>query len=451
MNRAVTIEANPGRRNEVMLHPEKAVMLGLEAKKFIAVSFGNVKQHAQIRISSETGRGILGLSPKLIRQLNLPDYPAYELRVIGTELRIGPYIGLLLSSADRKLTVSRLKRLLVYVHDYPGILGAVVLFALDRVDREARRIEGYCFNPVAKSWQRGIFPYPASIYRTIGLGAEWKNHFLSAMGDTLFNSRYFNKWELYRWFSGEPGIGPHLPHTQLYGEPQDVLDMLGRHGKVYLKPLLGLRGRGIVRASSNDQTYTFEYRENKDNRKIEFDDLQKAMNYLGDRFGKGKYLVQQGIDLLEFQGRVIDFRCIVQKNQFNEWVCQAIIGRAGVRDSVVSNISSGGEAFTAKETLRLATSYSNEQIEALTTRMRSFAITVCNRVSGFGVNCGTLGLDIGVDLQGELWLIEVNNRDPDPGIALDVHDTGLYQTLKTGPLLYAKYLAGFSPKEELWP
>ncbi|HHW48361.1 MAG TPA: hypothetical protein GXX14_07065 [Clostridiaceae bacterium] len=64
-----------------------------------------------------------------------------------------------------------------------------------------------------------------------------------------------------------------------------------------------------------------------------------------------------------------------------------------------------------------------------------------------GVNCGNFGVDIGIDREGHLWLIEVNNRDPDPSIALDIHDKPLYYSLKTGILYYAKSLAGFSGKK----
>ena len=73
----------------------------------------------------------------------------------------------------------------------------------------------------------------------------------------------------------------------------------------------------------------------------------------------------------------------------------------------------------------------------------AFAINVCNTLDKYGINCGTLGLDIGMDPQWNLWLIEINNRDPDPRIAMDIHDVQLYYTLKTGPLFYAKLLAGF--------
>lgn len=46
-------------------------------------------------------------------------------------------------------------------------------------------------------------------------------------------------------------------------------------------------------------------------------------------------------------------------------------------------------------------------------------------------------------MQMNLWLIEMNNRDPDPTIALDINNVQLYYDLKTNPLFYAKSLAGF--------
>jgi hypothetical protein len=87
---------------------------------------------------------------------------------------------------------------------------------------------------------------------------------------------------------------------------------------------------------------------------------------------------------------------------------------------------------------------STNLIESLETEIRVFAIDVCNALDESGINCGTLGLDIGVDKTGHLWLIEINNRDPNPSIALNIHDVHLYYQLKTGPLFYAKFLAGFN-------
>lgn len=443
MNHVFEIKTNMDQHSEFVIHPEKAIAIGLGSRKFAYLSFGNQKQYVKIRLNQEmSGENVL-LSQNLIRELHLPDYPIYEIHLNRNEILIGPYIGLLISHEDNQLTLSRFNKMLVYGKEYAKIHGAIVVFALNKVDKESRLIEGYCYNPVNKFWQKGVFPYPSSIYRTIGLSPEWKNHFLSAIGDKIFNSRFFNKWEMIQWFSNEPGINSHIPYTVLYHSPGDVFEMLERFPKLYIKPILGLQGRGIVRINVENKKFILKYRENRVNRMITFADQAKASEYIRERFRPGRTLIQQAIDLLEYKGGIIDFRCVVQKNQSNLWVCQAIIGRSGVKDSIVSNISSGGTAFTAENILRKAISTSEVHIDDVKKKIAAFALSVCNQLDEFGINCGTLGLDIGMDPQGRLWLIEINNRDPDPGIALDIHDGQLYYTLKTGPLFYAKFLAGF--------
>ena len=349
MNNLVTIKTNNDQRSELKVHPEKAAALGLTARKFAYLSFGNRKHYVKISLDREIAPENLLLSQNIITALHLPDYPLYEVRVNQNAIVIGPYIGLLISNEDRRLRTSLLNKLLVYVKDYARLHGAILIFALDKVDREKRLIEGFCYNPVIKCWQRGIFPYPAAIYRTIGLSAEWKNHLLAEIGDKIFNNPFFGKWQMYQWFSAEPEINPHLPYTELYQSPQDVLKMLGRFPKLYLKPVLGLQGRGIVRISLADKGLSFQYRDAGTNRVLAFADSGQALEDMQKRFRPGRYLIQAAVDLLEYKGGLIDFRCVVQKNQSNEWICQAIIGRSGVKDSIVSNISSGGAAFTVRE------------------------------------------------------------------------------------------------------
>jgi glutathione synthase/RimK-type ligase-like ATP-grasp enzyme len=448
MNNIVTIKPNQNHHSELMIHPEKAAAIGLGSKKFAYLSFGNQKHHVNISLNPEIDPENVLLSPALLKKLHLPDEPIYEIRVNQNEILIGPYIGLLVSDTDNKLTATRLNKMLVDVKDYSKLHGLIVVFALDKVDQNNRLIAGYSYHPVNKFWQPGIFPYPSSIYRTIGLSPEWKNHFLSVIGDNFFNSRFFGKWEMFQWFSKEPAINPSIPCTILYRSSGDVLEMLTKFPKIYLKPVLGLQGRGIVRLSMENKQFVFKYRENRENRIISFEDPTKAGEYLEMHFCHRRYLIQQAIDLLEYNGGLIDFRCVVQKNQSNAWICQAIIGRCGIKDSIVSNISSGGTAFTAENILRKTIATSEEKIAEWQKKIAAFAVTVCNKLDEYGINCGTLGLDIGIDSQGQLWLIEINNRDPDPGIALDVHNTELFYTLKTGPLFYAKFLAGFQEMKD---
>lgn len=444
MSSIITIIPDINKHSEFIIHPQKALEFNLERKKLAYICFGNQKHYVNIKMSEEIPQENVLLSKKLMDELYLPDYPVYEIRVSNNEIIIGPYIGLLISKEDENLTASRLRKKMAYVREYSKLHGAVVVFALNKVDTASRLIEGYCYNPVKNYWQRGVFPYPSSIYRTIGLSEKWKNHFLSAIGDKMFNNTFFSKWKMYQWFSKDPRINSHIPYTILYQSHQDVLDLLEKFKKIYIKPVLGLQGRGIVQISMENKEFVFKYREEGINCKVSLENPSEVSEFIQKRFNNGKYLIQQAIELLEYEGRTVDLRCIMQKNQSNIWVCKAIIGRQGDEGSIVSNISSGGTAFRAVDILVKAISSSEENILVLYKKIESFAIDVCNALDEYGINCGTLGLDIGVDTQGGLWLIEINNRDPDLTIALDINDEQLYRTLKTDQLSYAKSLAGFA-------
>lgn len=443
MNHALTIKPHAGLHSELIIHPRTAAEIGINARKFAYVSFGHQRHYVTIKTDEAISPDDLMLSRDLIKQLHVPEYPRYEIALHQNEIVIGPCIGLLLSREERRLTLARLDKALIYIKAYAKLHGAIIVFALDRVDQKERLIEGYCYNPVKKYWQKGIFPYPATIYRTIGLNPEWKNHFLSVVGDRFFNNRFFNKWDTYRWLSKEPEIHHHIPETVLYHAPDDALAMLDKYPMIYIKPILGLQGRGIIRLRRAGAGLSFEFREHGVNRSIDYEDLDQGREYMKNRLRHGRYLIQQAVKLLEYQGGIIDFRCVLQKNQANLWVCKAIIGRTGVKESVVSNISSGGTAFPAERILRKTMADSDDETQVIKEKMAAFAIGVADKLDEYGMNCGTLGFDIGLEPSGHLWLIEINNRDPDPGIALDIRDIPLFYELKTGPLFYAKYLAGF--------
>jgi glutathione synthase/RimK-type ligase-like ATP-grasp enzyme len=443
MSNIYRIRAIDGKKTILRINPTTANVLGIGSRKIITLSFGNIRLFADVNESREVPEREIRLSNELMTNLHLPDYLEFEINVKRNEMIIGPYIGMLMRRENKRLTASFLERMKIYVKAYKELHGAVVIFALDKVDVAHKLIEGYCYNPISRNFEKGIYPFPSSMYRAIGLSNYWKNYFLSVLGDRFFNNNYFNKLEMYRWFSDYPSSGIRIPFTSVYKTAKDVFDLLDRFGKVYIKPVLGLGGRGIVRVQHENGVYVFNYRENGVNLSDELQSRDQATEYMRDKFAHGKYLIQQAIELIKYRGGVVDFRCIMQKDQSREWVCKAIIGRCGEQGSIVSNISNGGRAFKIEKMKEKSMPLSAEKILHLDDEIRSLALQICRILDELGLNCGTLGLDIGVDVEGNLWLIEINNRDPNPSIALNVHDFKLYEELKTGLLFYAKSLAGF--------
>lgn len=264
MNEPFQITISPGTvKSSLVIHPQKAAEIGLihDLKSAIGFCFGSICRAVTIRLDSTMKPNEIGLSANLMDEMHLPDYPLYELALHEGRLIIGPYIGLLLSKEGKRLTPSRLKSACSYVREYASLHGAVVVFALDQVDTAGRLIEGYCYDPQSGSFKAGVFPYPTAIYRKAGMNEKWRNHFLSVTGPTVFNSHYIGKWKMYAWLSADAGVAQHIPETFRYRSPSGCLDLLRAYGSLYLKPISGLRGRGILRVTFEGGRYVFQCRE----------------------------------------------------------------------------------------------------------------------------------------------------------------------------------------------
>lgn len=427
-----------------------AEKLGVSAAGKLSVRFGCLGAEVFARVDARLPGDSLYLPPLLRNALRLPDFIALEAEMAHGALLLGPCVGLLKSHRTKRLYLWRLERMLVYAHDYDALRGAIIIFALDGIDWAKKQTVGFCYNPRAGRYEKGVYPLPSAVFRTVGLSREWKGRFQETIGRRLFNSDYFGKWKTYSVLSKDPAVSPHLPETFRYDSPGKTLDAARRCGAVFLKPSAGLGGLGIARLTAGPHgTFLLDMRENGLTSRKEFAFAADAEAAVQAVCKNGRYLVQQAVELPTLRGGVFDFRCIMQKDQALEWECRAIVGRRGLRGNIVSNIKSGGSAFhfSALRPKKLGLPFASpgEMEDAV----RRLALDVCRALDEAGLHCGSLGVDIGVDTAGRPWLFEVNNRDPDPSIALDIREKELYLAIKTGPLFYAKGLSGFRPAPSL--
>lgn len=415
--------------------------LGISRRLKGCISYGTQKCYVDINILKDAGDNEIYLSQKVIDYLYLPDYPDYELRIKGEEIMIGPHIGII---ADEQITDSYLKYALNFIPEYSKLHGSVIIFNLDKIDQSKCLIEGCCYNPKSKSWVRGIFPYPLSIFLKMLLDIDLKNHFLSAIGDTVFNNFFTDKYKMHNLLSRNPAFLHHLPDTILYKSPQDIFNMLEKHGIIYVKSISGQCGKKVCRISKDkDGRIGIRYRFKKSNAEDFVENSSNGIESIEKFFITNEYIVQQNIDLMTYEGRPFDFRHMIQKDDTGKWVSKGIIGRIAAQGSVVSNISNGGKAMWASELLKRAFNLSDAETAQAINEMTSLGLSICNELDNSGILYGDLGIDIGIDKNKRIWIIEINSRGPDPYIAMSIKDKKLYKNLLSTPLLYAKYLAGF--------
>lgn len=443
MGSSIIIRQSMDKGYSVMMNPEMAASLGLDKKCIVPVSYGTQKCYASMSMRPDAGQSELYLSRKIIDYLHLPAFPEFELRSAGGEIVIGPHMGILIERQDENITADRLKGAMKFVSNYPMVNGSIVIFALDRVDRSNRLIEGYCYNPRQNCWERGVFPYPLSIYLWIIPDRSWKNHFLSVIGDRIFNSFYLDKYELYQSFLSDTYMKGHLPETVLYKSGKDIFEMLQKYKEVIVKPIAGFHGIGVACISPENSGIAIRYRKDGMNIEEHYEKNEGLNGRFGSLFVPEKYIVQQRIDLLTHDGSVMDFRLVMQKGSSGKWICRTIVGRIGDSGSVVSNVSNGARPVAAFDLFINVLNFPYDKAREMEEMLRKTGFEICDRLCSLGINYGNLGLDIGIDNSFHPYLLEVNSRRPDPLIAMGINDRKLYRDIYSGPLLYARFLALF--------
>ncbi|GAB2723138.1 YheC/YheD family protein [Paenibacillus thermoaerophilus] len=321
----------------------------------------------------------------------------------------------------------------------------VAVFTPQDLSADGKQVYAHQYSPDAKTWTRRWIPLPHLIYdrcryqesERFRQFREFRKKYAHL---TFLNKPLANKWAMHQTLAKNEEIRKHLPETRIYRDSRDLLGLLSQQRLVYMKPVNGTGGRGILRIEkiSGDQ-YLVEGRDRKRNilapRRIRKDQLHVRLSAWGLR---NRYLVQQGIRIELPDGRVHDFRLLIQKNGKGEWEVTGYAGRIGAKRSITSNLHGGGQAVAVDRLLKER--FGEEKAESIQANMRSLGEKVAKYVeSQYGQLC-ELGIDLAVDPKGHIWLIELN---PKPGreVFSRLGDRQAYAKAIRQPLEYALFLA----------
>ena len=398
------------------------------------------------------------LSPQLAQALLLKWGPKLQIRYdhAADVLHIGPTIGILTSALPHKgeFTANSTQAELIYLSNIGRTLNAqVYIFTPQSIDWESQSTRGYVYKPSSDNfgiWESSIYPLPDVVYDRIpSRKAEarasikmTKRRLMNLPDLKYFNTSFFNKWRVYELLASNYLLLPYLPETRILNNA-NLQAMLGRHRVLYVKPANGSLGRGIIKTYSkgDGKIHYATYRNG-----IQYGSADHAAQFLDKTKSfrqKGTYIVQQGIDLARYKESAFDIRIIYQKNGEGKWTISKKFIRVAARGSSISNLSKGGRAEQSKTVLNQVLNGNKRLIEAKNIEMKNLCETVAVTMEKTSQSIlGELGLDIGIDQQGRLWLIEVNSK-PRKTTETEMSQTIVRNTFKR-PLEFGVYLAGFS-------
>lgn len=212
------------------------------------------------------------------------------------------------------------------------------------------------------------------------------------------------KWQRYNTLIRDLKVLPHLPETVRYSQ-RNLVMFLAKYNSVFLKPIIGTGGSGIIKIYFKEPYYIMHYLKYK----ITFSSLERLF-YQISRIMNHKhrpYMIQQGIDLISINNRPIDFRVLLLK-PYNEWIPMGIMGKLGVENKVVTNKCRGGRPILFNVAIARTLRLNSTEIMNLEKKLFSLGVNVGEALSKDYRYVRELGMDIAIDKNKNFYILEVN-------------------------------------------
>jgi hypothetical protein len=440
---------NASKSETIIIQKDFASKNSLSEGQEIILQAGVKSKSVVVSIINNSASNTIEFSQPILDYFPLPTSPRYQIEKESNILHIGPVIGILLTRTSKQLTPKALEKCLDYAFYYKNFNGLLCLFSFEGINFEginfeSSTVEGYYFDLSQGEnrgiWKKGVFPLPSAIYRRLSLKAAERTRLRKATSDRLFNSFYFNKLTFSELISSSKIINSHIPDTRFLNSLDDIKTMLKLYGTVYLKLVNGSKSLGLIQVTKNEN-YCFRKNAPPYSEIIEND--KDASNYINSIKKRGNYLVQQAITPLKLEGRTVDFRVVMQKNEDLCWDCTAILSKVGQVASICSNFWENGYTLYFEDALAATTDLSQDEITNKKNELINVCKILCLEMDNIGETFGDFAIDIVLDKNLNIWILEIN-KEQDFNILLNSYSRKEYLSIRSNVTRYALGLTNFT-------
>lgn len=365
------------------------------------------EEHAHVSIHQE-----------LLKELSLPAYP-FKISIKYDSqkrwLELGPVVAVLteFDAGEKPVSLGSIDsfcRELASCSEEKGIFFYV--FSLS--DYHQEKMNGYTLNQ--NEWQECSVPHPSAVHNRIhSRTLEQSQDFLRMTADFIqhkvpyFNDRFLNKWEVHQILNANPHLIPFLPKTELLSTKTVLETMVHLYPVVFLKPINGSQGKRIFRICHTDEGFELDYSTFSGHLLrdyLSFDDLFQS---LLPRIKKEAFIVQEGIELLSYEKKPMDFRILCHKRNDSEWKISSAVARVSAENQFVANIARGGSLYKIREAL--SASFELSEAAHISKLLNELSLEIAGALGKYaGGLFGEFGMDLAVDSGGHPWIIEVNTK-----------------------------------------
>ncbi|GAX91792.1 YheC/YheD family protein [Effusibacillus lacus] len=419
------------------------------------IQCGGISRSVRVLFPMNERPSVCAFSPDVMESLALFEGAKLLLYTDGEKLRLGPVLGILANIRVKDggidgqqapvfkhlLTLATEERMYAYLFSPQELV--------------SDKLRGYVLKKTNEkmTWEIRDVPFPDVVYDQIitrkfentPFVKTMKEKLIAKLGSAYFNPGYFDKVQVHDWLNSSDETKVYLPATIQHVDLKKTEPFLKKHNPVYFKPVNGTKGLGIIKlVRLIDGRYMYQVRGKNG---IQFHGIKKStrhvLNRLDRRLKRRPFIVQEGLQLKTYEGRPFDIRVLMQKDHTGKWRRTKMYCRVAQEGDFISNLSTGGDAVSVPNVLQKICTNQEEirSYKKKIDKLVKLVPVVLEKASG--MQLGELGLDIGIDAKGWVWLIEVNSK---PWKKPFTEQGSMKLVVKSfrRPLLYGKYLAGIT-------
>ncbi|MCU9612533.1 YheC/YheD family protein [Caldibacillus lycopersici] len=325
-------------------------------------------------------------------------------------------------------------------------------FTPDAVTPNKDTVPGLAFDSESGEWISAEFPIPTVLYDRCFYRNEQELkqyspiiNWLKTRTDLLFLGYGLpNKLAIYDTLKTNPQILPYLPETTATQHVQEVFKLLRERESLLLKPVFGSQGRGIFVLQKKEKQILVKTVKNTTIIEREMDS-EKTKKWLNQLLASYSYLAQPFLSLTNAKQQPFDIRILLQKDENGKWIERGKGMRIGKEQSIISNLAGGGIPYSFEDWLEEVAPEKQEFIQA---ELNELIQLIPTALEHYYHPLFEIGLDIGIDKRGALWLLEVNSK-PGRNVLLTVKPE-MEKIIYEAPIKYAIHLLkGISKGERI--
>ncbi|WP_226665474.1 YheC/YheD family protein [Metabacillus litoralis] len=277
-------------------------------------------------------------------------------------------------------------------------------FSFESVNFQEGKINGWVFDD--RKWKRKYMIFPDVVINSCSPRNKREYQITRELKKKCLYTSYSvgNKMSVYKKIVKGKQFSDFVIPSYYIKSGKEALSHFSTNEKLVLKSLSGKHGKDVLFIECIE-TQRFKVVVGSVVKFYSKDDL---FLFIDDLIKEKEYLLQPFIECKTKAGLTYDFRLHVQKNGKGTWEINLIYPRISGSSRLVSNVSSGGyrgelDSFLKEEF--------NEEYFNMKRLLEQFALSFTKHFESlYSKTFDELGIDVGLDSNGKLWIFEVNWR-----------------------------------------